>query len=94
MGHYEYKTVNSDFRVNEILNVVLDGGNYYYFLLYKDGLRTIDVIDFISSEFKIELSDITYAGLKDEDAVTLQFIAIKNRKLDNYQRFMGEKNLL
>lgn len=88
---YAYKTQNEDFRVNEILNVVLDGGIYHYYILCKSGLRTVDVIDKISENYNVALSDITYAGLKDEDAVTMQYIAIKNRIIENHSNYFEGK---
>ena len=82
MLEYKYKCRCEDFRVNEILNIVTDGGNYNYYILKKKGFRTVDVIDLIAEKNLIELEDISYAGLKDEDAITLQYIAIKGRKID------------
>ena len=82
MLEYKYKCRCEDFRVNEILNIVTDGGNYNYYILKKKGFRTVDVIDLIAEKNLIELEDISYAGLKDEDAITLQYIAIKGRKIN------------
>lgn len=35
MLEYKYKCRCEDFRVNEILNIVTDGGNYNYYILKK-----------------------------------------------------------
>lgn len=83
MLEYKYKYKDEDFRVNEILNLVTDGGIYNCYILRKKGFRTVDVIDSIAANNDIDLANITYAGLKDEDAVTMQHIAIKGRKIDN-----------
>lgn len=89
MEEYQYKVRNSDFRVNEILNVILDGGKFHYYLLYKRGIRTVDALDDIAKEKEISTADITYAGLKDEDAVTIQYISIKDRMIENCSRNIG-----
>lgn len=86
MEEYEYKVRNTDFRVNEILNVILDGGDFHYYLLYKRGVRTVDALDDIAREKEISIADITYAGLKDEDAVTIQYVSIKGRIIENCSR--------
>lgn len=89
MLNYYYKILNSDFRVNEIINLILDGGEYYYYLLRKNGYRTMDVLDMISAEKFIDICNISYAGLKDEDAITTQYIAIKGLKIDNFEKTNG-----
>lgn len=91
MLEYKYKCRDEDFRVNEILNIVADGGIYNYYILRKKGYRTVDVIDFIAKKYSIEIADITYAGLKDEDAITLQYIAIKGRKIDNCNEYGSDR---
>ena len=88
---YSYKTINSDFRVTEIINLILDGGNYHYYVMRKKGYKTVDVLDIISAENDLAIADISYAGLKDEDAVTTQYIAIKDFKVDNLVRKSGNK---
>lgn len=88
---YSYKTVNSDFRVTEIINLILDGGDYHYYLMRKKGYKTMDVLDIISAEKDLEIADISYAGLKDEDAISTQYIAIKGKKIDNLARGNGEQ---
>lgn len=89
MFEYKYKYRDEDFRVNEILNIITDGGIYNYYILRKKGLRTVDVIDHIAEKNNIEIENITYAGLKDEDAITLQYIAIKGIKIDNCKEYSG-----
>ena len=91
MLNYSYKTVNSDFRVTEIINLILDGGDYHYYIMRKKGYKTIDVLDIISAENDLEIADISYAGLKDEDAITTQYIAIKGTKIDNLARVNGDQ---
>lgn len=79
---YQIKAKNEDFRVTEISDLDLSGGKYSIFLLYKSGLRTVEAIDKISLKTGIPVSEICYSGLKDEDAVTYQYISIKNAGFD------------
>ena len=69
--------------MTEILNLILDGGDYHYYIMRKKGYRTVDVIDMIAVENDLTISDISYAGLKDEDAITTQYIAVKCKKIEN-----------
>ena len=52
------------------------------FLLYKSGLKTTDAMEQISKMIDRPVSDISYSGLKDEDAVTGQFISIPDAKFE------------
>lgn len=88
---YSYKTTNGDFRVTEIVNLILDGGDYHYYLLMKNGYKTIDVLDILSDEMGIDFQKMSYAGLKDEDAITTQYIAIKDYQIDKYYKNDGDK---
>lgn len=92
MLSYSYKTINSDFRVTEIINLILDGGDYHYYIMRKKGYKTVDVLDIIAAEKNLDIADISYAGLKDEDAITTQYIAIKDKKIDNLSRANGEQD--
>lgn len=89
---YSYKTINSDFRVTEIINLILDGGDYHYYIMRKKGYKTVDVLDLIAAEKNLEIADISYAGLKDEDAITTQYIAVKDKKIENLSRVNGEQD--
>lgn len=79
---YAVKTMLSDFQVNEVQNLYLSGGEYSVYYLYKMGLRTWECIDIIAKRLNICTEKISYAGLKDEDGVTGQFIAIYNEVID------------
>lgn len=92
MFTYSYKTINSDFRVTEIQNICLNGGDYHYYILNKQGYRTADVVDIIAAQNNIDASSITYAGLKDEDAITMQYIAIKGQQIEPGINEDGEKS--
>lgn len=76
MKDYQIKAVNNDFRVTEIADLDLSGGQYSVFFLNKSGMKTKDAVEQISRMTDIPVSAITYSGLKDEDAVTGQYISI------------------
>ena len=78
MIDYQIKVINEDFRVTEIADLNLSGGAYSVFLLYKSGMKTTDAVEQISKLIGRPVSDISYSGLKDEDAVTGQFISISD----------------
>jgi TruD family tRNA pseudouridine synthase len=87
----EIKCLPSDFIVEEISEPILEAedGKHITFDLIKCGISTIEFAQIISRELKINLSDITYAGIKDKKAITFQTISIKN----NPEIFEKVKNL-
>ncbi len=71
------KTKPEDFFVKEIKSLDLKKtGEYACFLLTKKGENTIDIIRKISRKFRIPIKNIGFAGLKDKEAVTQQYISI------------------
>jgi len=58
-------------------------GPYTLFLMKKINLNTEDAIKIIAKEFDIKEDDIGYAGLKDRNAITYQYITIKSEKIRN-----------
>ncbi len=93
MLNYQIKAENTDFLVNEIAQLFLEGGDYCYYLLQKSGFRTTEAVEIIAQKFGIASEDITYSGLKDEDAVTTQYIAIKNFRKNHY-KYSKQENWL
>lgn len=83
MIEYNMKVKADDFIVSEINDLVFDSGHYYYYILEKKGLRTLDCILYISKSHHIDFNAITYSGLKDEDAITRQYICIKGTYINN-----------
>lgn len=76
--NYQIKTINNDFSVTEIADLDLSGGEYSVYFLHKSGLRTSDTVKLISEKTGISVSEISYSGLKDEDAIASQYIAVYN----------------
>ncbi len=66
-----------DFIVNEILDLSYDEkGKYSYYQLTKKNLNTIEAIELVAKIFNVEIKYINFAGTKDKQAVTKQFISI------------------
>ena len=75
---YKIKVKPEDFRVKEIVLLLLkDKGEYSIYLLKKNGWNTVDVLKRIAKKAEIPFSHISYGGKKDRHALTEQFISIK-----------------
>lgn len=68
-----------DFLVRENLVVRLvppDKATQHYLLLRKCGYTTIEAVQLIANKLGLPSEDVTYGGLKDEDAITEQMVAV------------------
>ena len=66
-----------DFRVEEL--PIVDGGNRGPFVLYrlsKRGLGTLEAVEAICRRWNIAGRRLSYGGLKDRHAVTVQYLTI------------------
>jgi tRNA pseudouridine13 synthase len=70
------KTTPEDFRVEEITSVRPTGGPHALYRLSKSGLGTPEAIAEVLSRWNIERRRISYGGLKDRHASTVQHISI------------------
>lgn len=73
------KTINSDFQVSEIPllgNLFPDNKKFSRYKLKKSSYTTFQSLQYISRYFNIDVTDIGFAGLKDEDGISEQFISI------------------
>ena len=78
---FKIKEKPEDFFVKEILDIPIENkGDYAVYLLRKINRNTIDVVRELSKRLKLPVKDITFAGLKDKNAVTEQYLAIKGLK--------------
>ncbi len=75
---YKIKQKLEDFIVEEITNLEFEKGDYSYFLLEKYGYSTQKAIDIIARKFGIKTKLIGYAGNKDKNAITRQYISVYN----------------
>ena len=80
---YSLKQVPEDFTVKEMNGMAIgDAGKYTYFILKKKNYNTINALEAIAGSLRISQKNIGFAGNKDRNAVTEQFISIKNGKKD------------
>lgn len=70
------KSTPEDFRVDEITSVRPSGGTHGLYRLTKAGLGTPEAIAEVLSRWNIERRRISYGGLKDRHATTLQHFSI------------------
>ncbi len=72
-----------DFRVRELLDYPeSSNGEYYIYLLKKQKMDTQDALSLISRCTRVPRGDIAFAGLKDRQGETEQFISIKGRRVE------------
>ncbi len=80
-----------DFIVEEIpLYQFSNRGNFFILKIKKQFLSTWELIKTISKELEITENLIGYAGLKDKNATTTQYISIPLNKSRDYKRLNGK----
>jgi tRNA pseudouridine13 synthase len=79
-----------DFRVEELTETSGgQNGDFAFYSLEKKGWTTHDAIDIIRKRWKLEIRRISYGGLKDRHAETIQYLTI----LRGPQRKLTHPNL-
>lgn len=73
---YKIKQLPEDFYVEEVMKLELGEGDYSYFLLEKKKWNTLDLVEVIAKKLGIKVNRIGYAGIKDRNAVSRQYISI------------------
>ncbi len=72
-----------DFRVSELLDYKADpAGEFYVHLLRKVKMDTQDALSLISRLGRVPREDIAFAGLKDRQGETEQWISIRGRRVE------------
>ncbi len=72
-----------DFFVEEIpLGEPRGTGEYLHICLEKIGMSTTETVDLLSSHFGVARGDISYAGMKDKQAITRQTLSVHGAMLD------------
>ena len=74
---YKIKQKPEDFIVKEISNLEFKSGNYLICVLKKKSYTTMRATSQIATALEIKVKDIGFAGIKDKNAVTEQFISLK-----------------
>ena len=76
-----------DFRVEEVLSDPLarsirpDSGPFALYLLEKSSLATPDAVAAFARQLAVPVAAVTYAGLKDKHALTIQHVAVDCARL-------------
>ncbi len=80
------KQIPDDFYVKELIELGFIKQGYKCFLLKKRNYTTFKALDLISKISNIKINDFGYAGNKDKNAITEQFVSVKTSKnLENIQ---------
>lgn len=87
---YILKQKPVDFQVTEVQNLILNGGDYSIYYMFKVGMRTWDCVHIIAASLDVDIKNIDYAGLKDEDGMTAQYISIYKKRIDRFEHKFGE----
>lgn len=78
----QLKRQPSDFRVRELLEFEPSrSGPHFVHLLTKEKLSTPEALSEVARVGKVDRSRIAYAGLKDRQAITEQFVSIEGAEL-------------
>ncbi|MFH1849403.1 MAG: tRNA pseudouridine(13) synthase TruD [archaeon] len=92
---YIIKQIPEDFIVQEISGIeIKERGRFAYYALKKRKYTTERAIKAVALELRLQRKQISYAGAKDKDAVTVQTISIagKGRELKQKElelKFLG-----
>ena len=72
------KTTPEDFRVRELLEWdEVPSGAFVVHRLHKEKLSTPEALSILVRDAQVDRATIAYAGLKDRQAVTDQFLTIE-----------------
>jgi tRNA pseudouridine13 synthase len=83
------KRLPEDFRVEELHNVSPgESGRYRFYRLTKRGIGTLEALDAIRRRWNLAASQVSYGGLKDRHALTVQYLTIA----DGAQRPLVEQS--
>ena len=75
----QYKVQNADFKVVEVPRYLPSGeGTHTYLWIEKDGLSTLDAIASLAAATDTNKRDYGYAGMKDAQAITRQWVSTEH----------------
>jgi tRNA pseudouridine13 synthase len=84
------KRLPEDFRVEEIPAVeTSDRGRFTFYRLWKRGVGTFEALEAVRRRWNIPAERISYGGLKDRHAETIQYLTI----VEGPKRTLREENL-
>lgn len=86
---YIIKQKPEDFAVKEITVIEpAKSGNFSYILMKKRNITTMDAIQQIADFLRIDVKHIGFAGIKDKNAVTGQYISVpagQEKRLEHFK---------
>ena len=83
--HFHFRQTPADFVVTEIPLYDFSGeGEHLILKVRKKALTTWQMLETLSSHLGIRVRDIGYAGLKDRDAMTVQYISLPFKSLRTF----------
>ncbi len=90
--HSHFSKNSKDFVVNEIPLYEFSGdGEHLILCIRKRDLSTWDMIKILSEHIGIKSKDIGYAGLKDKEGMTTQYISLPKKYEPKTENFQHEK---
>ncbi|WOE68990.1 tRNA pseudouridine(13) synthase TruD [Hydrogenimonas thermophila] len=90
--YFHFKQTPADFVVTEIpLYDFTGNGEHLILKIRKKALTTWQMLEILSNHLGIRVRDIGYAGLKDKDAMTIQYVSINRKYEDALKSFSHEQ---
>jgi len=90
--HFHFRQTPADFVVTEIPLYDFSGeGEHLILKVRKKALTTWQMLETLSSHLGIRVRDIGYAGLKDRDAMTIQYISLPFKYEEALKDFSHEQ---
>lgn len=84
---FTFKQTRDDFIVEEIPINFTNRGNFIVLKIKKQDMSTWDLVEKLSSFLKVYSNEIGYAGLKDKNATTTQYISIPKKYSKQIRQF-------
>jgi tRNA pseudouridine13 synthase len=80
------KSRPEDFRVEELTPVAPSRGAFAFYRLTKQSIGTVEVVSQIVEHWKIPRWRVSYGGLKDKHAITVQYLTIQDGPQSSLQQ--------
>jgi tRNA pseudouridine13 synthase len=75
--HASLKSQRSDFIVDEVLDIDMEGeGEHLYLHLQKSGMNTDELAQLLEKAYSVGSKDVGLAGMKDRHAITSQWFSV------------------
>ncbi len=79
-----------DFVVEEDFQPEInEEGEYAYYLINKQGVNTAEVVDKLAAALKVRQREVTFAGMKDKQAVASQWFSVRTRNAPRVVKSRG-----